>query len=327
MYNKIVCCCIILCSLFACNKVELKKQYIEIKTDEGPEDIVLDIKNNRILVSCDNRRDEVPPSGAIYSIDLVSDVSTSLPIISLPDIPFHPHGFDLQTINGIDYLFVINHYRDATYTNSVLQLKVNKNSLEFIKEYKHPLLISPNDLTVLPNGGFYFSNDRNSSNVLDLLLDPTSGSVVYCNGIDSWKKVDSLIAFPNGLFYEDNSLYLSTSRNKALYKYEITSSGDLINKSTLSTINGMDNLSLYNDELLVSVHPDENRFALLSLLPSIKSPSATYAIHKQTGKSRQLFYDSGNIISGASTSIIYNNSLYLAQVFDGFVLKVVNYSE
>jgi hypothetical protein len=95
----------------------------------------------------------------------------------------------------------------------------------------------------------------------------------------------------------------------------------------LSAINGMDNISIHNDELLISVHPDENRFALLSLLPAVKSPSQTYAIHKESGASRLLFSDDGRIISGASTSIIYKDALYLAQVFDGFVLKITNYSE
>ncbi|MBK6274709.1 MAG: hypothetical protein IPF58_08405 [Saprospirales bacterium] len=137
--------------------------------------------------------------------------------------------------------------------------------------------------------------------------------------------MDSLIGFPNGLYNENNKLYLATSRNHALYAYEINADGTLQNKSTLSTINGMDNLTNFGDELLVSVHPDEVKFALLSYIPTIKSPSITYAINKQTGKSRIVFKDDGKLISGSSTALIIGDDLYLAQVFDNFLLKVHDY--
>ncbi len=327
MFKKFLFFGVILSSILSCEKVILNKTYSKITTAPGPEDIVLDKTNNRILISCDERREGKPLHGEIQQINIETNECKILPLVNLPSIPFHPHGFDLQEVNGIEYLYIINHYRDSTNTSSVLQFKINAANLEFVNEYKNSLLISPNDLTVLSNGSFYFSNDRNSPDILELLTNPNAGSVGYCDGNDSWKKADSAIGFPNGLYNENNKLYLATSRNHALFTYDIENDGMLSNKSTLSTINGMDNILVNGDELIIAVHPDEVKFALLSFLPKTLSPSKTYSINKQTGKTKAIFYDDGALISGSSTALVVGNNLYLSQVFDGFVLKVTNFAE
>ena len=327
MFKKILFSCVILCSILSCEKEKLHKSYTKITCAPGPEDIVFDKTNNRILISCSERRTGMPYLGEIQQLNIVTDECKILPILNLPAIPFNPHGFDLQTVNGIDYLYVINHYKDGSNISSVLQLKINAANLEVIKEYKNSLLISPNDLTVLPNGSFYFSNDRNSPDILELLTNPNAGSIVYCDGSDSWKKVDSTIAFPNGLSNENNILYLATSRNHALFTYDIQNNGTLLNKSTLSTINGMDNISINNDELIIAVHPDEIKFALLSYFPTALSPCKTYSINKHTGESKIIFSDDGTMISGSSTALVIGNDLYLSQVFGEFILKIANYTE
>ena len=327
MFKKILFFCVILCSILSCQKEKLHKTYTKIRCAPGPEDIVFDQSNNRILVSCDERRDGQPPHGEIQQLNYTTNVSSTLPLVNLPAIPFHPHGFDLQTVNGINYLYVINHYRDVAHTNSVLQFRINLSDLEFVREYKNSLLISPNDLTVLPNGSFYFSNDKNSSNILELLTNPNAGSVAFCDGNDTWKKVDSGIGFPNGLYNESNKLYLATSRNHALFTYDIQSDGLLLNRSKLSSVNGMDNIMVNGDELIIAVHPDEIKFALLSYFPETLSPSKTYSINKKTGAAKPIFYDDGSIISGSSTALVIGNDLYLSQVFEGFVLKISNYAD
>lgn len=327
MFKKILFFCVILCSIFSCKKEKIRKTYTKIITAPGPEDIVLDKTYNRILVSCDERRDGRTPHGEIQQISFETNSSAILPLINFPAIPFHPHGFDLQIVNNTPYLYVINHYKDGSNISSVIQFKINADNLEFIKEYKHPLLISPNDLTVLSNGSFYFSNDKNSADILELLTNPKAGSVGYCDGNDTWKKVDSIIAFPNGLYNENNKLYLATSRNFALFTYDIQSDGSLRNRTTLSSINGMDNIIPNGDELIVAVHPDEVKFALLSYLPSELSPCKTFSINKNTGAAKIIFSNDGSMISGSSTALVAGNDLYLSQVFEGFVLKISHYAD
>ncbi len=325
MFKKMLFSCVILCSILSCQKEKLKKTYSDIKSAPGPEDIVFDKVNNRILLSCNERRTGMPQLGEIQQLDIRTDETSTLPLLNLPAIPFNPHGFDLQTINGVDYLYVINHYKDGSNISSVVKFKINTDYLEFVFEFKNLLLISPNDLTVLPNGSFYFSNDKNSQDITELLTNPYSGSIVYCDGNDNWKKTDSSLGFPNGLCNQNNILYLGTSRNHALFTYDIQTDGMLKNRKVLSRINGIDNISIAGNELIAAVHPDEIKFALLSYIPTTLSPSNTYAINMQTGSARAIFSDNGKLISGSSTALVINENLYLAQVFGEFIMKITNY--
>ncbi len=323
MINRNLLFSIILCVICSCEKAQIKKEHIKITTAPGPEDILYDKINNRILVSCNERRDGEPAHSEIQQINIETNISITLPFINMPAIEFKPVGFDLQTINGIQYLYVVNY----TQPRSIIQFKVNKENLDFVKEYKNELLITPNDLTVLPNGSFYFSNDKDSPNIIELLTNPNGGSVGYCDGNNTWKKVDSAVGFPNGLYNENDTLYVATSRHRALYKYEIQSNGNLLNRKVLSNINGFDNISSDEDELIIAVHPDEIKFALLSLIPTTLSPSKTYSINKHTGISKLIFENDGTLISGSSTALVIGNDLYLSQIFGEYVLKIENYKE
>ena len=89
----------------------------------------------------------------------------------------------------------------------------------------------------------------------------------------------------------------------------------------------MDNLISSGDELIVAVHPDELKFALLSFLPNELSPCKIFSINKTTGAANIIFSDDGSLISGSSTAIVSGKDLYLSQVFDGFVLKIANYAD
>lgn len=330
MPKKLFYSCIIFCFMMACKKgtTDIRKDtnYEKILCTRGPEDILYDKTNNRILISCNEYRDSLPQHGEIQQLNLKDNRATTLPIIGLPvEIPLHPHGFDKQIIDGIEYLYAINHYMDSNKTNSVLKFKINAENLVFVQEFKNSLLISPNDITVLPNGSFYFSNDRNSSNILELLTNPNGGSVVYCDGNDTWEKVDFGLGFPNGMYNENNTLYVATSRNHALYTYTMQANGRLTDRKVLSTINGMDNITDDGDNLILAVHPDEIQFALLAYFPATKSPCKTYSINKKTGEAKLIFSDDGSIISGSSTGLVVGNDLYLSQVFEGFILKIPNY--
>lgn len=297
-----------------------------LKVGAGPEDETLDNFDgrNRILVSCSQRRDGMDAFGEIVAYD---PASLERYILSRknepPGMPFNPHGFYIQKVGDEVLLYVINHYLDELKTNAVEVYKVGNRELTFVREYKHSLMISPNDLCVLQNGSFYFSNDMGSGDLIyEQLVNKYGGSVVYCTAGGDCKMVDEKLAFPNGLEARNGTLYLATTRHKAMFTYAIQSDGSLTNRTKINTLNGMDNLTWYGDELLVSVHPDEIAFVAHSVNQKAKSPSAVYAINTSTGKSRLIFEDNGKLISGGSTALILNNHLYIAQVFEDFLLKV-----
>ena len=88
MQTKYLIYSILICLLFSCQKVQIKKDFVRIATAPGPEDIVFDKINNRILVSCNERRTGKPAIGEIYAIDINTDESKVLPRMNFPAIPF-----------------------------------------------------------------------------------------------------------------------------------------------------------------------------------------------------------------------------------------------
>ena len=80
-----------------------------------------------MLVSCDERRNGFPARGEIQQISLVSDTRISLPLVNLPAIPFHPHGFDLQNV------MVLIICMSLTITETLL-IQIQCYGLKFIRK-------------------------------------------------------------------------------------------------------------------------------------------------------------------------------------------------
>lgn len=292
----------------------------------GPEDIVLDTENGnvRILASCNERNEKYPAFSEIVALNLETNERTLLTRKSEPEsLKFNPHGFYLQTVEGKKNLYVVNHYKDESKVNSILVYELNGNELKFKKEYRSELMISPNEVCALSNGSFYFSNDKGGENLIyEQLFNKYGGSVVYCDAAGNCKYVAEKLAFPNGLEYKNNQLFLATTRNNALYKFDITNDGSLTNKTKISTINGIDNIRWNDDQLTVAVHPDEIAFVIHSQDEKKHSPSWTYSIDIENQTSKLLYKNGGFEISGGSTSIEVNGYLYISQVFGDYLLKV-----
>jgi hypothetical protein len=50
-----------------------------------------------------------------------------------------------------------------------------------------------------------------------------------------------------------------------------------------------------------------------------------FLVDPETGEHRTLYSTGGETISGGSTAIIFENYLYISQVFDPWILKVTLY--
>lgn len=309
-----------------------KKESKTIPTPEkifigrGPEDIVLDTQEGkiRILASCNERVEKYPPFSEIVALNLETNQRTILSRKSEPEfLKFNPHGFYLQTVGGKKHLYIVNHYKDGSKINSILVYELNGDEMTFMKEVRSDLMLSPNEVCSLPNGSFYFTNDMGSDDLInEQLFNKSGGSVVYCDTDGNCRYAEEKLAFPNGLEYKNQQLFLATTRNYGLFQYDILTDGTLTNKTKISSINGMDNIRWTNDNLTVSVHPDEIAFVKHSTDEKFHSPSWTYLIDIQNKTAKLLYKSGGYEISGGSTSIEVNGYLYISQVFGDYLLKV-----
>lgn len=304
----------------------------QIATGEGPEDLLLDTLSTptpRLLVSCTHHRlKEKAPNGKIYAIDLQGDSLKSYPLVRVGEPPkhdFHPHGFDLVRQNGRVFLYVVSH-NDAQDEHFVYKYEVRGDKLQFVASYKNALMNSPNTVVARKDGGFYISNDQGKrGNFMALLFRAKTGSIVYCDEQGSWAKVADKLAYPNGLWIspKERFLYVSTSRQHQLLKYGLKQDGNLVNQEVVTKLVGGDNIRLApQDQILVPAHLRAGKFLAHANDAKKKSPTVVYSVALKTGKKTALYVDNGQKISGASTAILYNKTLYVAQVFDPFILQV-----
>ena len=298
---------------------------IKIVTGSGPEDLVLDTSAGypRLLVSCNARRPEQPYMGEIYEVNIKTDQSFPLKRTGEPDsLIFNPHGISITECDAGTFLYVISH-NDAKKRHYIVKYKVLHGELKFIAIFTHSLLVSPNALTANSDGSFWISNDAGKrGSKMEMLFKLKRSKVIYFDGKGNWTVAAERLAFGNGIVTKGDTAYLATTRQNKLFSYTIQPDGKLINRKTIAKITGQDNLRFDSNSLLVAVHLKPFAFIRHIKDPLKKSPTVIYRINLSDLKKEAIYSDDGSGISAGSTGLIYNGYLYIAQVFDSFILKV-----
>jgi hypothetical protein len=289
----------------------------------GPEDLVLD-GPDRLLVSSQDRRTEPPPPGAVYALDMPSGEVAELPRMGEPEgMPFHPHGMDLvRGDDGILRLYVINHRLDGQDPpHAIVVYRVLADRLEFLELLEDPLLASPNDLAALPDGQLYVGNDRSAGGGLtEMVLGLKKSTVVHFDGQGTWKVVAEGLAYTNGIAVLGHRVIVAATRENAIYSYARLGDGSLTLKTRVARVPGPDNFFVAGDDLFVAVHPRPLAFVAHARNPAKPSPSHVYRMDLATYEMELLFADDGHGISASSTGIWIDQTLWIGQVFDPFVV-------
>ena len=298
----------------------------KLPTGNGPEDIALDTltsKSARLLVSCSSRRKNNTEAGEIYALDLSTEQALKLTRTGEPSgLPaFNPHGIHLQMVEGEAHLFVVNHELDRKddLKHTVFKYRVFENRLEFAKLYTSGLFSNLNDVFALSDGAFIVSNPGGDfANILKL----KRAKVLYCTKEGKCEVAADKLGYANGVAIRNDTAYVATTRQHKLFAYDFDGMGNFSNRRMIAKLPGLDNIEFYGNELLVPSHPKAMAFVKHFKNPEKISPSVVYAVNPQTGKHRLLYSDDGSEISAASTAIIYDGYMYIAQVFEPFLLKV-----
>ncbi len=278
---------------------------LKVVTGNGPEDMMIDTAHNRILISCDNRRNNAI-QGGIWMYDIRKESTRKLLFETPLNFDFHPHGIFLLSSGGKSYLYVINHiYKDQSEIDRFLVLD---DKLKLDKRYSD-ITGKPNDLFVISKDEFYYTDYR-----------MFGGSVVHYSDSTETKVIKN-IKMPNGIIMADDTLYFTSTLGGKLYKASVKD----YKKRVVCKLKGGDNIMKAPDgRFLIASHQKFGKFMKHAKDPSRKSPSLVYLVNPGTGKKDVVFSDDGNLISTVSTAIVYNNSLCLGQVFDDFILIIKN---
>lgn len=298
---------------------------VKITTGSGPEDLVLDTSAGypRLLVSCNARRPNQPYLGEIYEVNLQNEKAFPLKRTGGPgSLTFNPHGISITENKEGVFLYVISH-NDSKKEHFIVKYKVLPGELKFTAIFTHPLLVSPNALAAKPDGSFWVSNDAGKrGSKMEMLFKLRKSKVIFYDGKGNWTIAADRLSFGNGIVTKGSSAYVATTRQNRLFSYSIQADGKLVNRKTIAKITGQDNLRFYGNSLLVAVHPRPFAFVRHVKDPMKKSPSVIYQINLTDLKKEVIYADDGSGISAGSTGLIVNGYLYIAQVFEPFILKV-----
>lgn len=280
----------------------------------GPEDIVLDtfLRQERILISCDPRRDDKPYTkhGDIWDFDIKTNKTGVLVRKNEPDdLSFNPHGIHLLFENQKPYLFVVNHFRKGKKRQSeIIRYQVVNDTLIF--ERRFPYTSTINSVYALSKDHFIITNDKKFNGNLAEFKQ------------NQFVKIDKHIKYPNGLNVKDSILYLSTTMSNKIYAYPILADGTYGKPKKIAKIKGLDNIRMYENTLLTTSHPKLMRVVKHFKNKDKISPSVVYQIDLSTNESKPLYKDDGAEMSAASVALIYKDYLYISQIFEPFMIRI-----
>ncbi|HEY0262229.1 MAG TPA: hypothetical protein VGB95_04325 [Chitinophagales bacterium] len=298
--------------------------YRKITTGFGPEDLQIDTITNpnrpRLLIACATRRENEPQIAEIYAHNIDSGFAYPLVRIEPQNTHFNPHGLDLVNVRDSLILLVVSH-NDSAKEHSIIRYFVKGDSLFFLQKITNNLFTSPNAVTGSSNGDFWVSNDAGKrGNAFEYVFRQKKSKVIYCKGNDCEIAADK-ICFGNGILVSENTIYEASTMPGAIYQYTLEN-GKMTHQKMIIELSGVDNIRLHNGELIVAAHLRFMQFLSHMKNAEKKSPTAIYAVNPTSGEKRLLFFNDGSIINAASTGLVFRNKLYIAQVFDPFILEV-----
>lgn len=300
----------------------------KIAVGPGPEDFALDAWTGpaRLLVSVHERRAWTEP-GEIWAVDLATRAARKLPRENEPaGSSFRPHGVDaVRTLAGETRLYVISHGPEQDDDqHAIFVYRVEPDRLVFIEALTHELLVSPNDLDVLPDGSLFVGNDSGTrGSLVEMALGLRRANVIHYDGRGGWQVAARDIAFTNGILARpDGSLLVAATTGNRIIRFAPQADGTFQEAGNLAELTGPDNLmALGANELTVAAHPSGLAFLSHASDPASSSPSVVYRIDIASGTTEAIYADDGTQISASSTGLVHDGRLYIGQVFEPFVLE------
>jgi len=213
-------------------------------------------------------------------------------------------------------LYVVNH---EVITQSILVFRLGADTLRYMTQLTHPLLVSPNDLCTDHRGGIYVSNDSGKRNaIFEKIFSLPRSNVVHFDG-SKWTEVATEIRYANGVGVQGNRLYITGTQEKAVLSYSIGPDGTLSDLKRMACPKGSDNITFHDGKLISTAHLDFMAFIRHVKKADHPSPGLVYSVDLQTGAVDTLFMDDGAVISAISTGLVTDGRLFIAQVFNPYI--------
>ena len=301
---------------------------------KGAEDIVVDQEGGFAIISATNRLvypPTKPESGNLYFIDLNDEKFQPVNLTSKMELAFAPHGIDMMKISDTTYqILAINHINKQ---HSIEKFLLKGQELVHLKTFKNESMIQPNDLEIISQDEFYFTNDHAFTEGLGKIIEEYGGlslsNVIRFNK-DNYTEVATDIAYANGIVYDQKRklLYVASPRYFKVKVFYRKSNGMLDFIEDIPAKTGVDNLTLDDfGNIWIGAHPNLLRFAAYAKGDYEISPSEIIKIKYESKNQfmvESLWVDNGEKMSGSTVAVPYNNWLLVGNVMDDYFLIIEN---
>tara|TARA_R110001592_G_scaffold173622_3_gene412303 strand:- start:626 stop:1675 length:1050 start_codon:yes stop_codon:yes gene_type:complete len=292
---------------------------------DGAEDITISKKDSFAIISS-TARNKTPntgqESGGLYFIDLKTDSFKPILLTQEFKKPFAPHGISIFQKENATTIAVINHTNKGEFIE--IFTLVDKQ-LTHQKTLKNEQIFSPNDIVLLDENSFYFTNDHKYKNGIQRLSEDYLGlsisNVIYFDG-KNYTEVANGIAYANGINLDAkrNLVFVASPRKFLIKVYQKNEDNTLTFIEDIDCKTGVDNIEFdKNNDLWVGAHPNLLHFASYAKGDKKTSPSEIIKIKytkKDDYKIEQIYMDDGSKMSASTVAAPFGNIILAGNVMD-----------
>jgi arylesterase/paraoxonase len=291
----------------------------------GAEDIIVSRLDSFAIISSTAGRtlprtkDQV---GGLYFLDLKNNNSQPIHLTSDFKKPFAPHGISMIKIDSIYKVLAISHPGNSHF---IEVFELNGQVLKHEKTLSHSSMISPNDLVMLDENRFYFTNDHKYTEGIMRLLEDYGGlsvsDVMYFDG-ENYTQVADGIAYANGINLDKkrNLLFVASPRGFLVKVYQKNVDNSLTFIEDIDCKTGVDNIEFDSKgNLWIGSHPNLVHFAEYAKGNEEISPSEIIKIdYKEKGNYtlEQIYMEDGSSMSASTVAATFGNLILMGNVMD-----------
>jgi len=276
-----------------------------------------------VLISSTNRK--VFPSdhqekGGLFLIDLKTPDYALIPLTGSFKQDFAPHGISFFKKDSTYQVMAINHTK---HNHSIEVFELHDKILNHIKTLKSDAMIRPNDLVMLDENRFYFTNDHGYEKGLGKLIEEYSGlafsNVVYFDG-QKYQEVADGIAYANGINFDKkrNLLFVASPRHFKVKVYTKNSDGSLSFIEDIPCGTGVDNIEFDQEgNLWIGSHPNLLRFNAYAKGKKETSPSEIIKIiyrNKGDYSIEKVYVEDGQEMSGSTVAATFGDLAFESMI-------------
>jgi arylesterase/paraoxonase len=291
----------------------------------GAEDITISSIDSFAIISSTSGR-TLPKTkeqkGGLYFLDLKNDNYQPIHLTANFKKHFAPHGISMIKVDSIYKILAISHTENS---HSIEVFELNGKKLTHTKTLQHASMISPNDLVLLDENRFYFTNDHKYTEGIMQMLEDYGGlsisNIMYFDG-EKYTEVADGIAYANGINFDKKRklLFVASPRKFLVKVFTVNTDNSLRFVEDIDCKTGVDNIEFDSEgDLWIGAHPNLLHFAAYAKGNKEYSPSEIIKIKYQKKGAYtidQMYIEDGSLMSGSTVAATFGNLILAGNVMD-----------